>query len=177
MDITDTTATSDEVLDGEVFYAASGTRSVGTLGDATQSTHGLMSSADKTKLDGIGVMTGATSTESGAQGLVPTPLAGDQNKYLRGDGTWQNPTATLEGVVNNLIGSDTGKSIRTIAQEETARIVDNAPEAFDTLKEIAEYIANDTTNGAQMANDISDLKKSVNALPPEGCVTLPPVSP
>lgn len=59
MDITDTTATSDEVLDGKVFYAASGTRSVGTLGDATQSSHGLMSSADKTKLDNISVMQGA----------------------------------------------------------------------------------------------------------------------
>lgn len=90
MDITDTTATSDEVLDGEVFYAASGTRSVGTLGDATQSTHGLMSSADKTKLDGIGVMTGATSTESGAQGLVPAPTSGDIYKFLAGDGTYRS---------------------------------------------------------------------------------------
>lgn len=90
MDITDTTATSDDVLDGEVFYAASGTRSVGTLGDATQSTHGLMSSADKTKLDGIGVMTGATSTESGAQGLVPAPTSGDIYKFLAGDGTYRS---------------------------------------------------------------------------------------
>lgn len=53
MDITDTTVTSDEVIEGQVFYAASGLRSVGTLGDATQSTHGLMSAADKTKLDGL----------------------------------------------------------------------------------------------------------------------------
>ena len=53
MDITDTTADSNDVIDGEVFYTASGTRSVGTLGDATQSTHGLMSTTDKVKLDGI----------------------------------------------------------------------------------------------------------------------------
>ena len=53
MDITDTTASSEDVLEGEVFYSANGARSVGTLGDATTSTHGLMSAADKTKLDGL----------------------------------------------------------------------------------------------------------------------------
>lgn len=32
---------------------------------------------------------GATSSVSGARGLVPTPVAGDQNKFLAGDGTWK----------------------------------------------------------------------------------------
>lgn len=31
---------------------------------------------------------GATSGAAGTKGLVPTPAAGDQNKYLKGDGTW-----------------------------------------------------------------------------------------
>jgi len=53
MDITDTTASSEDVLEGEVFYSANGARSVGTLGDVTQSTHGLMSATDKIKLDSI----------------------------------------------------------------------------------------------------------------------------
>ena len=53
MDITDTTADAADVIQGEVFYTKSGVRSTGTLGDATQSTHGLMSSSDKVKLDGI----------------------------------------------------------------------------------------------------------------------------
>lgn len=53
MDITDTTATENDVLEGEVFYSATGARSVGSLGDATQSVHGLMSATDKTKLDGF----------------------------------------------------------------------------------------------------------------------------
>lgn len=51
MDITDTTATENDVLEGEIFYSATGARSVGSLGDATQSAHGLMSATDKTKLD------------------------------------------------------------------------------------------------------------------------------
>lgn len=51
MDITDTTAESGDVIEGQVFYAKSGARSVGTLGDATTSAHGLMSASDKSKLD------------------------------------------------------------------------------------------------------------------------------
>ena len=35
------------------------------------------------------VMGGATSSAAGAAGLVPAPAAGDQEKFLRGDGTWQ----------------------------------------------------------------------------------------
>ena len=35
------------------------------------------------------VMKGATASTSGNAGLVPAPAAGNQNKFLRGDGTWQ----------------------------------------------------------------------------------------
>lgn len=36
----------------------------------------------------IGTMQGASATTAGEAGLVPAPLAGDQKKFLRGDGTW-----------------------------------------------------------------------------------------
>lgn len=80
---------------------------------------GVMSAADKEKLDGIedgaqantiekvkaaGIdldivgkvanipaMTGATAQGAGASGLVPAPTAGDQAKFLKGDGTWAAP--------------------------------------------------------------------------------------
>lgn len=51
IDITDTSATSDGVVEGQVFYSANGARSTGTLGDATITTHGLMSVADKIALE------------------------------------------------------------------------------------------------------------------------------
>lgn len=38
-------------------------------------------------------MTGATSSAPGVSGMVPRPLAGDQFKFLRGDGTWEIPDA------------------------------------------------------------------------------------
>ena len=34
-------------------------------------------------------MTGATASTDGVAGLVPAPQSGDEEKYLRGDGTWQ----------------------------------------------------------------------------------------
>lgn len=36
----------------------------------------------------VPVMTGATASTAGTQGSAPAPAAGDQNKYLKGDGTW-----------------------------------------------------------------------------------------
>ncbi|MBR3746648.1 MAG: hypothetical protein IKN27_06775, partial [Selenomonadaceae bacterium] len=51
------------------------------------------------------VMAGATSnTAGGASGLVPAPAAGDQTKFLRGDGTWSNEIV-LPTVASSLAGS------------------------------------------------------------------------
>ena len=68
----------------------------GNIGEASTTADGLMSAEDKTKLNGIETgaqvnpptMTGATSSADGASGLVPKPLAGDDDAYLKGDGTW-----------------------------------------------------------------------------------------
>ena len=48
-------------------------------GDQTAAALGLASDA---------AMTGATAGTAGAKGLVPAPAAGDEGKFLRGDGTW-----------------------------------------------------------------------------------------
>ena len=46
----------------------------------------------------------------------------------------------------------------TIAAAKVAEIVANADADFDTLKEIADWILNDTTGAADMANDIAALQ-------------------
>lgn len=95
----------------------------------------------------VGTMVGATANADGEAGIVPMPHAGDQNKYLRGDSTWANPTAALEVTVGNLstqvgtlINNDINKSVREIAAEEVAKTVGGASDAFDTLKEIEDWI-------------------------------------
>lgn len=97
---------------------------------------------------------GATANEDGTTGLVPTPEAGQQNLFLKGDGTWADPFAGLSPTysalvdqVGTLIGNDIGKSAREIAAEEVNRIVDGAPAAFDTLKEIADYLSDHEVEG------------------------------
>ena len=137
---------------------------------ATQSVDGLMSSEDKTKLDGIAtgankyvhpsytskssglykitvdstghvsattavakaditalgipsqdttysVFTGATSSNAGTSGLVPQPAAGNQSKYLRGDGSWVTPTNTtytFASGTNGFTVTPSGGSAQTV---------------------------------------------------------------
>ena len=64
--------------------------------------------------------------------------------------------ATLEG------GEEVAGSVANVAKAaavaEVAAVVAGADASFDTLKEIADWIANDTTGAAAMANDIATLE-------------------
>lgn len=115
------------------------------------------------------VFTGATADTDGSTGLVPQPLkAVDVNNYLRGDGTWADPTSgidltALKTQVTTLVGDDADKSAREIATEVVATVVDGAPEAFDTLKEISEWILEHPaiSDITQMQTDVAKLKETV----------------
>lgn len=56
--------------------------------------------------------------------------------------------------ITKLNGTGEGSVSKTVA-DEIAKVVADAPANFDTLKEIADWIANDTTGSAKMANDIA----------------------
>lgn len=63
---------------------------------ANASTNATIALTDTT----YSTMTGATSGAAGSSGLVPAPAAGDDGKYLKGDGTWdtvQSGTSTITG--------------------------------------------------------------------------------
>lgn len=51
-------------------------------------------------------MTGATSSADGKGGLVPKPVAGDESKFLRGDGVWQFEHC-LQTAANLNVATDT----------------------------------------------------------------------
>lgn len=111
----------------------------------------------------ITVMKGATDELNGSSGLVPTPTRGDNKLFLRGDATWANPTEAVELSLKTIIGDDIGKSMREVALEETLKVVDNAPEAFDTLKEVADWIQNNTSaeDIIKLDNRVANLETTV----------------
>lgn len=127
----------------------------------------------------IKVFTGATTENNGTSGLVPVPTTNDVDKYLRGDGHWADPTTgvrtdlnDLTSVVKTLVGSDKDQSVRTIAtaiaadaaSAAVAQILDGAPTAFDTLKEVATWIADhpQTADFTALQNKVGSLDKILN---------------
>ena len=117
------------------------------------------------------VFTGATETDNGKAGLVPAPTVSDRDLFLRGDGTWANPVneiswtvGDLQSALNTLVGEDTGLTVRQIAQVEAsnavAEILADAPEEFNTLKEIAEWIQDhqDVADVVDLSSRVSDLE-------------------
>lgn len=67
--------------------------------------------------------------------------------------------ATLNGTAET-VGS-VANTATTVAATKVAEIVAGADTSFDTLKEIADWILNDTTGAAHMANSIANLQTLV----------------
>lgn len=67
------------------------------LQEASETIAENMAKIDESIPEAPSTMTGATAAADGTSGLVPAPLKGDQNKFLRADGTWvAPPESTLE---------------------------------------------------------------------------------
>ena len=115
---------------------------------------------------------GATADSDGISGLVPAPKAGQHELFLRGDGTWTNPVeivsthiSDIQTILSTLTNNnvDNNLSIREIAQDEAysavADLVANAPQEFDTLKEIADWIQkNENVSAAELVTKVSNLE-------------------
>lgn len=64
---------------------------------------------------------------------------------------------TNKNAIATLNGTGPGSVTKTV-NDAIAAVVANAPEDFDTLKEIADWIGTDTTGAANMASDIEKIK-------------------
>ena len=77
-----------------------------------------------------------------------------------------NATAigTINTTIDTLVGTDTGKSVRTIANEELAAqlIPENAAESLDTLQEIAAWIQEHPQSASAMNAAIEALEAKVD---------------
>ena len=67
----------------------------------------------------------------------------------------------LDELNSTLSGKD---GIRDLIDEAIKGIIAGAPESFDTLREIADWIENDKTGAAAMANKISEHSEKISEL-------------
>ena len=132
-------------------------------------TNGILAKAKKYTDDEVAEVQASVDTLSGKIGDVPadSTVMGiitniQENAY---DDT--EITERIDGIeaeVDTLIGSDAGKSVRTIANEELAKqlIADGADEALNTLEEIAAWIQSHPDDAAAMNAAIEALQNKVD---------------
>lgn len=87
----------------EVDTLLGGKQNTLTAGSNIQINGNTISATDTT----YSVMSGATSGSAGTSGLVPAPSAGDQNKALKGDGTWGE---VASGTIFYMNANETGST-------------------------------------------------------------------
>ena len=103
----------------ETNAAASATAAASSATDAAASaTDAAASAAEAARLAATD-MTGATASTAGTHGLVPAPAAGDDTKFLGGDGTWKDVPAELSGLSDVTLTNPTdGQLLRYDATEQ-----------------------------------------------------------
>ena len=94
------------------------------------------------------VFTGATSSAAGTSGLVKAPVAGDQEKFLRGDGDWA--TVSTTDTKNTAGATDTSSKIYLVG----ATAQDANPQTY--TQDTAFVDANGRLNSAAPASDAND---------------------
>lgn len=100
-------------------------------------------------------------------GTVGEETVADMIDALAGE---DGRVTVVEGKVAKLIGDDTNKSVRTIANEELAAqlIPENAKEALDTLGEIAAWIQSHPNDAGAMNAQITTLEGILDGIGGEG---------
>lgn len=85
----------------------------------SQNTQGVITPTKKI----VRTMSGASSSSNGTSGLVPAPAQGNQEKFLKGDGTWATPPATdISGKIDKNIGTTAGDLIYFSGASTPARL-------------------------------------------------------
>lgn len=75
-----------------------------------------------------------------------------------------NGDKDTEGSVAHMVDTVVGEATEKAVDDAIKALVDNAPEALDTLKEIADWIAEDETGTAALIERVSDIEDAAEAL-------------
>ena len=139
--------------------------------DATESIASAEAAIEKASKNAMNASENAEEAAKNAKEAVATAKKIESSLSTKADKTAladevaraTQSEAQIDGKINTIIADDAGKSARTIAAEEVAKVVADAPADFDTLKEIAEYIESDKTGAAQMVTKIDANANAISA--------------
>lgn len=112
-------------------------------------------------------MSAATADAAGSAGLVPAPAAGSQDKYLRGDGTWQTPADTKYTHPSSGVAAGTYNNVTVNAQGHvTAGEVVNylTEESNNPVGTVITMAANSAPNGYLLCNGAAVSRTTYAAL-------------
>lgn len=120
--------------------------------------------AAQADVDALEVLVGSLPAETDAKTVVE--YVNKKTEGIATDAALSELQKTVDGHTDaiDLLNGDAetvgsvANTATAIAAAEVAKIVANADADFDTLKEIADWILNDTTGAADMANDIAALQ-------------------
>lgn len=161
--------------------------------EATQTDAGLLSAADKTKLDNLSAGTAIDFTpvdativiadgESGGKTIgVQVSKEADNALELKADGLFvaaaeigdlDETIASMQESLATLTGEGAGSVTKIAEDAATAAIDDFANKVSDdgvvnTMKELVDYVAEHGPEAAEMAGNISTLQNVINSLPDE----------
>lgn len=124
-----------------------------------------------TRVGNLETSVNGIKTEIGAKAAGETAATGIY-KYVDDKVAAATPDgyAGVKADVTKLVGADKGedgranKTVREIASEEVAKIVNGADESFDTLKEVADWISTHGTDAATMNTQINANKAAIEKL-------------
>lgn len=95
--------------------------------------------------------TGATASTDGTQGLVPAPLAGDEDKFLKADGTWD----TAGGGSGPTVVQTTGTSTTDVMSQNAVTSMVFADPSAGTKVRIGNTLAMTlSTDGVAIGKDV-----------------------
>ena len=118
------------------------------------------------------VFKGATSSAAGGNGLVPAPAAGNEGKFLQGNGAWGTPANTWRGIQDNLTSTSTDQSLSANQGKVLKGLVDGKAPASHThtksqITDFPSSLKNPTAltvqgNGTTLATYDGSAAKTVN---------------
>ena len=101
----------------------------------------------------------AISSSQVVKDAVAAAISADTTVASKADASAVTANADAIGKLNG--GAEVEGSVKNTVASEIAKVVAEAPEDFDTLKEIADWIASDKTSATTMSNDIASNKANI----------------